>query len=46
MVDSASQAEDILGDDGGIRRTRTTAAGRKRLPSETGEQMEVYLSGD
>ena len=35
MVDSASQAEDILEDDGDIRRTRTTAVGRKRSPSET-----------
>ena len=46
MVDSASKAEDILGDDRGIRRTRTTAAGRKRGPSETAEQTEVYLPGD
>ena len=30
VVDSASQAEDILEDDGDIRRTRTTAI---RLPS-------------
>ena len=46
MVDSASLAEDILGDDGGIRRTRTTAAGRKQGPSETAEQTEVHLPGD
>ena len=46
MVDSASQAEDILEDDGGIRRTRRTAAGWKRGPSETAEQTEVHLPGD
>ena len=46
MVNSASQPEDILGDDGGIRRTRTTAVGRKRVPSETAEQTKVYLPGD
>ena len=43
VVDSASQAEDILEDDGDICRTCTTAAGRKRSPSETAEQMEVHL---
>ena len=46
MVDSASQAEDILEDDGGIRRTRRTAAGWKRGPSDTAEQTEVHLPGD
>ena len=46
MVDSASQAEDILEDDGDIRRTRTTVVGRKRGPSETAEQTEVHLPGD
>ena len=46
MVDSASQAEDILEDDRGIRHTCTTAAGRKRGPSETAEQTEVHLPGD
>ena len=46
MMDSASQAEDILEDDADIRRTRTTAAGRKRGPSETAEQTEVHLPGD
>ena len=46
MVDSASQAEDILEDAGDIRRTRTTAEGRKRSPSETVEQTEVHLPGD
>ena len=46
MVDSASQAEDILEDGGNIRRTRTTAAGRKQSPSKTAKQTEVYLPGD
>ena len=46
MVDSASQAEDILEIDGGIHHTRTTAVGRKRGPSETAEQTEVHLPGD
>ena len=40
MVDSACQAEDILEDDGGIRRTRTTTAGRKLGPGETAEQTD------
>ena len=46
MVDSASQAEDILEDDGDICRMRTTAAGRKRSQNETAEQTEVHLPGD
>ena len=46
MVDSTSQAEYILEHDGDIRCTRTTAAGRKRGPSETAEQTEVHLPGD
>ena len=46
MVDSASQAEDILEDDGDIRRTHTTAAGRKQSPNETAEQTEAHLPGD
>ena len=46
MVDSASQAEDILKDDGGIRRTRRTTAGRKRGSRETAEQTEIHLPGD
>ena len=46
MVNSASQTEDILEDDGDIRRTHTTAARRKRGPSETAEQTEVHLPGD
>ena len=45
-MDSASQAEDSLEDHGDMRRIRTTAVHRKRSPSETAEQMEVYLSGN